>query len=150
MRLGIPFIAPRDLGAVGAPFGRLWLPSVRGCKGLSGAYRTMNSAMTKNPLVCYFLLLRAPDCLVGGTGPSGTPLDYCLEADVAASHWLAGTPDCLVHRADGPVNYSRQRLIFSEGTRFGGPCTRPSSAMQTRLFSPFSILISFAPFGLTS
>jgi hypothetical protein len=29
MRLGVPFIAPRDLGAVGAPFGRLWLPSVR-------------------------------------------------------------------------------------------------------------------------
>jgi hypothetical protein len=26
----VPFIAPSDLGAVGAPFGRLWLPSVRG------------------------------------------------------------------------------------------------------------------------
>jgi hypothetical protein len=29
MRLGVPFIAPRELGAVGALFGRLWLPSVR-------------------------------------------------------------------------------------------------------------------------
>jgi hypothetical protein len=43
MRLGVPFIAPRDLGVVGAPFGRLWLPSVHGCTGLSGAHRTVNS-----------------------------------------------------------------------------------------------------------
>jgi hypothetical protein len=27
----VPFIAQRDLGVVGAPFGRPWLPSVRGC-----------------------------------------------------------------------------------------------------------------------
>jgi hypothetical protein len=37
MRIGVPFIAQRDLGAVGAPFGRLWLPSVH-------AHRTVNSA----------------------------------------------------------------------------------------------------------
>jgi hypothetical protein len=29
MRLGDPFIAPRQLGAVGAQFGRKFLPSVR-------------------------------------------------------------------------------------------------------------------------
>jgi hypothetical protein len=33
MCLGVPFIAPTTLGAVGAPFGRLWLPSVRGRTG---------------------------------------------------------------------------------------------------------------------
>jgi hypothetical protein len=38
MRLGVPFIAPRDLGVVGAPFGRLWLPFVSGFTGLSGAH----------------------------------------------------------------------------------------------------------------
>jgi hypothetical protein len=37
MRLGVPFIAPRELGAVGVPFGRPWLPSVRGRTGQSGA-----------------------------------------------------------------------------------------------------------------
>jgi hypothetical protein len=37
MRLGVPFIAPKELGAVGAPFGRLWLPSVCGRTGQSGA-----------------------------------------------------------------------------------------------------------------
>jgi hypothetical protein len=38
-----PFIAPRDLGAYGTPFGRPWLPSVRGCTGLSGAHQTLHS-----------------------------------------------------------------------------------------------------------
>jgi hypothetical protein len=36
MHLGVPFIAPRQLGAVWVPFGRLWLPSVCGCTGQSG------------------------------------------------------------------------------------------------------------------
>jgi hypothetical protein len=30
MRLEVPFITPRQIGAVWTPFGRLWLPSVRG------------------------------------------------------------------------------------------------------------------------
>jgi hypothetical protein len=31
MHLEVPFIAPRDLGVVGAPFGKLRLPTVREC-----------------------------------------------------------------------------------------------------------------------
>jgi hypothetical protein len=37
MRLGVSFIAPRQLGAVGAPFGRQFLPSICWCTGQSGA-----------------------------------------------------------------------------------------------------------------
>jgi hypothetical protein len=37
MRLGVPFIAPRQLGAVGGQQGRPNLPSVRWCTGQSGA-----------------------------------------------------------------------------------------------------------------
>jgi hypothetical protein len=37
MRLGVPFIAPRQLGAVGGILGRQYLPSVRWCPGQSGA-----------------------------------------------------------------------------------------------------------------
>jgi hypothetical protein len=37
MRLGVPFIAPRQLGAVGGILGRQYLPSVRWCTGQSGA-----------------------------------------------------------------------------------------------------------------
>jgi hypothetical protein len=37
MRLGVPFIAPRQLGAVGGQQGRPKLPSVGWCTGQSGA-----------------------------------------------------------------------------------------------------------------
>jgi hypothetical protein len=37
MRLGVPFIAPRQLGAVGDNLGRQFLPSVEWCTGQSGA-----------------------------------------------------------------------------------------------------------------
>jgi hypothetical protein len=37
MRLGVPFIAPRQLGAVGDQFGRHFLPYVGWCTGHSGA-----------------------------------------------------------------------------------------------------------------
>jgi hypothetical protein len=37
MRLGVPFIAPRQLGAVGGNLGRLILPSVGWRTGQSGA-----------------------------------------------------------------------------------------------------------------
>jgi hypothetical protein len=37
MRLGVPFIAPRQLGAVGGILGRQYLPSVGWCTGQSGA-----------------------------------------------------------------------------------------------------------------
>jgi hypothetical protein len=53
MCLGVRFIAPRHLGAVGAPFGRPRLPSIRGCTGLSG----VNSATTTESLIGQFLIL---------------------------------------------------------------------------------------------
>jgi hypothetical protein len=37
MRLGVPFIAPSQLGAVGDQFGRPFLPSVEWCTRQSGA-----------------------------------------------------------------------------------------------------------------
>jgi hypothetical protein len=37
MRLGVPFIAPRQLGAIGGQQGRPKLPSVGWCTGQSGA-----------------------------------------------------------------------------------------------------------------
>jgi hypothetical protein len=43
MCLGVPFIALRQLGAVGTPFGRQFLPSVYWRIGQSGAPLNMNS-----------------------------------------------------------------------------------------------------------
>jgi hypothetical protein len=37
MRIGVPFIVPRQLGAIGHQFGRQFLPSVEWCTGQSGA-----------------------------------------------------------------------------------------------------------------
>jgi hypothetical protein len=44
MRLGVPFIAPRQLGAVESIPGRQILPSVAWRTGLSGAHRTLSGA----------------------------------------------------------------------------------------------------------
>jgi hypothetical protein len=44
MRLGGRFIAPRQLGAIGAPFGKQFLPFVRWRTGQSDAPSDMNSA----------------------------------------------------------------------------------------------------------
>jgi hypothetical protein len=43
MRIGVPFIAPRQLGVVGTPFGRQFLPSAGWRTGQSGAPPDMNS-----------------------------------------------------------------------------------------------------------
>jgi hypothetical protein len=45
MHLGVPFIAPRQLGAVGDQFGRQILPSVEWCTRQSGAPPDMNSTV---------------------------------------------------------------------------------------------------------
>jgi hypothetical protein len=44
MRLGVPFIAPRQLGAVESNLGRLILPSVDWRTGQSSAHRTLSGA----------------------------------------------------------------------------------------------------------
>jgi hypothetical protein len=64
MRLGVPFIAPRQLGAVRAPFGRQFLPSVLGHTRQSGAPPNMNSARSSS-------LFGESDCC--SRGPLSTP-----------------------------------------------------------------------------
>jgi hypothetical protein len=51
MRLGVPFIAPRQLGAVGDPIGRQFLPSVESCTRQSGAPPYMNSSCPVHDLL---------------------------------------------------------------------------------------------------
>jgi hypothetical protein len=53
MRLGVPFIAPRQLGAVGDPIGRQFLPSVGWRTGQSGAPPDMNSSCPVPDLLPY-------------------------------------------------------------------------------------------------
>jgi hypothetical protein len=137
MRLGVPFIAPRDLRAIGAPFGRLWLPSVRGCSGLSGAHQTVISAHAENCMIGWFPVL-------GGTWLSGAPSDRCPSADVAASHWPASTPDYPALHVDGPLNYSHCGLKLpragswpDRAPDFPVGSTRPFGAPQSSTTSHF-------------
>jgi hypothetical protein len=53
MRLGDPFIAPRQLGAVGDQFERPFLPSVEWCTGPSGAPPDRHSSCPVRDLFPY-------------------------------------------------------------------------------------------------
>jgi hypothetical protein len=124
MRLGVPFIAPRQLGAVENKSGRPSLPSVVGCTGQSGAHRTLsgarfisiNSAADRcRPLQIWRTgHVRCTPDMSGAHRTCPVPLsnrwpDHVSRADSAADRWL-GQP--LAHRTvrctpDSPVNFSR-------------------------------------------
>jgi hypothetical protein len=123
MRLEVPFIVPRQLGAVESKSGRPFLPSVIGRTGQSGAHRTVSGARFPSlngkadrwrpesrwrtgHVRC------TPDSPVP---PSDRWLGHVLRADSAADRW-PGRP--LAHRTvrctpDSPVNYSRTSPVKS-------------------------------------
>jgi hypothetical protein len=99
MRLGVPFIAPKQLGAVESIPGRQILPSV--------AWRTGQSGAPPDTVRC------TPDSPVP---PSDRWLGHVSHADRATDCWLTGQSGA--HRTvrctpDSPVNYSRTPLITS-------------------------------------
>ena len=104
MRLGVPFIAPRQLGAVGAPFGRQFLPSVRGRTRQSGVPPDMNSArflsLFGKPTVAPAVPLahRTVRCGLVTVGSGHASLvDCALIALSIVDADIVGTPDSLVH-----------------------------------------------------
>jgi hypothetical protein len=100
IRLGIPFIAPRPLGAVGDQLGRQILPSVKWCTGQSGVPLDMNSTCpvldflpnwaqsTVGPRA--WLAHRTVRCAQPTVGAG-----HASPADCAADHWLQAL---LAHR----------------------------------------------------
>ena len=160
MRLGVPFIAPRQLGAVESIPGRQFLPSVAWRTGQSGAHRTLSDAR--------FLSLNGaadrwqpesrwrtghvrctPDSPVP---PSSRWLGHVSRADRAADRW-PGRP--LAHRTvrctpDSPVNFSRtpsansreRRLQIEAAWRTGqsGAPDRNSLLAVHSQHSPFLLL----------
>jgi hypothetical protein len=114
MRLGVPFIGPRQLGAVESIPGRQILPSVAWRTGQSGAHRTLSGAdFFPSPDRWRLGAVGAPDT-VRCTSDSPVPppdrwLGHVSCADRAADRW-PGRP--LAHRTvrctpDSPMNYSR-------------------------------------------
>jgi hypothetical protein len=123
MRLGVPFIAPRQLGAAESNLGRQFLPSVAWRTGQSGVHRTLSGAR--------FLSFcgeadRWQPWSRWRTGQSGAHrtvrcplssrwLGHVSRADRAADRWPSRT---LAHRTvrctpDSPVNYSRTSPVNS-------------------------------------
>jgi hypothetical protein len=121
MRLGVPFIAPRQLGAVESIPGRLFLPSV--------AWRTGQSGAPPDTVRCGFLscfgatdrwrswAVGAPDtirCPLLTVG-SATCLAQIARSTVGpADRWLTGQSGA---PPDSPVIYSRTSLIASRERR---------------------------------
>jgi hypothetical protein len=129
--LGVPFIAPRQLGAVEVPIGRQFLPSIGWCTGTSRAPPDMNST---SPV---------PDCLPYQAQPTVRPRVLLAHQTLSGAHrtvWYAqpavsaghaSPTDCvadrwsrapLAHRTvrctpDSPVNFSHDAFTFSSERR---------------------------------
>jgi hypothetical protein len=155
MHIGVPFIAPRQLGAVGGQQGRLSLPSVGWRTGQSGAppdshYRRSSadlfpflaqmtvaapSQLAHRTLSGAHRTVRCPLPTVGAGHTS--PVD-CATNRCAGGRWLTGQSGAPL---DSTVNYSRTPPIFPESGLFtrgwpGAPdtvrCTIEQSGVPDR------------------
>jgi hypothetical protein len=140
MRLGVPFIAPRQLGAVGGQQGRQFLPSVGWRTGQSGAppdnhcscpLRDLLPILAQPTVADLWQLahrtlsgahrtVRCPLPTVGAGHASSTD---CMADRCAGGRWLTGQTGA---PPDSPVNYSRtppnspERGLFT-GVQPGAP-----------------------------
>jgi hypothetical protein len=134
MRLGVSFIAPRQLGAVEGQQGRQFLHSVGWRTGQSGAPPDSHcSCLVRNllpilaqPTVATLGWLahrtlsgahrtvRCPQPIVGAghTSPADCTVDHC-----AGGRWLTGQSGAPPY---SPVNYSRTPPKFPERGQFAG------------------------------
>jgi hypothetical protein len=131
MRLGVPFIAPRQLGAFEDQHGRLSLPSIEWCTGQSGALpdracrRSGARSPSKNSIsdCCSSGMIGATDIVQCTTDSPVHQLTvgavHVSREDCAADHWHRRP---LAHRTvrcttDSPVNYSHVApLLFPRAT----------------------------------
>jgi hypothetical protein len=142
MRLGVPFIAPRQLGAVGGQQGRPKLPSVGWRIGQSGAppdSHCRRSGADLLPILAQMIVaascqlvhrtVRCPLPTVGAghASPADCAADRC-----AGGGWLTGQSGA---PPDSPVNYSRTPQNSPESGLFTGvqPGAPDSPVSQTEL-----------------
>jgi hypothetical protein len=145
MRLGVPFIARRQLGAVGTQQGRQFLPSVGWRTG-----QPLWHVRCESPSIpgvadrWIFGLVGAPDT-VRCTPDSSVPLSI-----VGAGH--ASPADLAADRCtppDRPVNYSRTPPQFFESGQFAGvqpgaPDTVRCARLSRILAASSQVLLSFS------
>jgi hypothetical protein len=134
MCLGVRFIAPRQLGAVGTQQGRQFLPSVGWRTGQSGAPPDNHCSMSGADLLPFqaqptvgtsgwlahqtlsgaHRTVRCPLPTVGAghASPANLAADRC-----AGGHWLTGQSGA---PSDSPVNYSCTPPKTPESSQFAG------------------------------
>jgi hypothetical protein len=125
MRLGVPFIALRQLGAVEDQHGRLFLPSVEWRTGQSGAppdsycslsgadllpFLAQTTVAASGPMAHRTVRCPLPTVGVGHASPVDCAADRCAD-----DRWLTGQSGA---PPDSPMNYSRTPLIFSRERPF--------------------------------
>jgi hypothetical protein len=103
MRLGVLFIALRQLGAVGDQFGRPFLPSVEWCTGQSGAPPDSHCSCPVRDLLPYRAHPTvAPRGQLAHRTQSGAPRTVrCIQPTVGAGHMSR------IDRADGRCRWRR-------------------------------------------
>jgi hypothetical protein len=128
MRLGVPFIAPRQLGAVGDQLGRPILPSVDWCTGQSGA-------PPDRPCSCPVrdLLPNQAHPTVAPSGPLAHRTVRCAQPTIRARH--ASPADCAV---DAEPAWG----TWCTTGRSGVPGQSWCLAVRCQLFSNLNLLLS--------
>jgi hypothetical protein len=101
MRLGVPFIAPRQLGVVGGQQGRPNLPSVGLCTGQSGAPSDSHHSLSGADLLPFLAqtTVAAPGQLAHRTLSDAHRTVRCPLPTVGAGH--ASPADCAADRCAG-------------------------------------------------
>jgi hypothetical protein len=131
MRLGVPFIAPRQLGAVESNLGRQFLPSVVWRTGQSGArFLSLNGEADRWQTWSRWRTGHVRCTPDNPVPPSSRWLGHVSPADRAADRWpgrplahrtVRCTPDPVNYSRTSPVN-SRERPLRSESAWRTGHC----------------------------
>jgi hypothetical protein len=134
MRLGVSFIAPRQLGAIGCQQGRQFLPSVGWRTGQSGAPPDSHCSCPVRDLLP---ILAQPTVATPGwlacpvhTGQFGAPCRPLARATRRPRIARPTVALAAVGSPDSPVNYSRTPPNFAESGMFTG--VQPSAPDTVR------------------
>jgi hypothetical protein len=135
MRLGVPFIAPRQLGAVEDNLGRLILPSVMWCTSHCGCpvhdcfpKQVQSTVAASSPM--------AHQTLSGAHRTVRCPCRPLVRATRRPRIARPTIALAIVGSPDSPVNYSRTPLLFSRERSFHRRpawCTGPVCQTELRI-----------------
>jgi hypothetical protein len=121
MRLGVPFIAPRQLGAVGGQQGRQFLPSVGWRTGQSGAPLDSHYRWSGADLLPILVQTSVADSWqLAHRTLSGAPCRPLARATRCLRIARSTVALATVGSPDSPVNYSRTPPNFPESGQFTG------------------------------